>query len=55
MDDPPYEVQYPPGTEVKDTPDVLPPETWVDHYWYMANRWAETMMALARSFGFMRR
>ena len=50
MEDP-HEVKYPPGTEVNDTPDVLPPETWVDVYWCYANRWAETMMSIARSFG----
>jgi hypothetical protein len=47
------EVQYPPGTQVYDTPDPPPVETWLDVYSGQFNRWAETLARVARLFGFL--
>ncbi len=48
------ELFYPSNTlEVRETPDLLPEETWLDRYWTMANHAAEVGMAWCRAFGFM--
>lgn len=47
------EIRYPPGTEVRDTPDPPPVETWMGTFWWFANRNAELAFRFARLCGFL--